>query len=693
MADTFARMRQLIGTPAEWAANDIVIGNGEIAAERNGDLVRFKVGDGIKKFSELTYLGSVSAADLLNWADPAKGDAMIAVKRLAAGAIDRTQHDKNDDVLSVEDFLAPGNTPAQNSAKLNQLLADAIASGYRELYFKDSPAFDASVEAPLRSLVRFVGPGSLGNLYRKNMASPLAAPFIPTNDMVPAVHLKALGRTVAPVAVIMGDSISSDGPDTFARTASLWSILKERIASQNPDKAFTFYNRAIGGQTWLNANTVPTAFPTWYANHATPWLDVVQALAPDVLFLAFGMNDSNGFNAGALHSVVNKIKAWAKVPDIVIITNAVPALTARYPDGSGFGFVGQDFQEGRDYAAGWARTYAKQKGLGLIDLNRMMVAARDGYDVVGSIMRHITTTALNAYTATYAAKDFAFSGTVAAGAWAEGRVLKIKAGLGTTDFVFVTKTAGNFVFSGNTETLGTYKSIATAVPVPAAAFDFEVSVYGDIARLLVDPTNTGEGKQVIAEFQVIRFGGRHAPQIEWQDAAGTGPFTSISYISGYGDLSFKQIAADDDIWATSDLTADRKEPFGGNGVNHFSAKGIQLIVRPVVEAANLAAVRPQIDAVDLVLGAGTALVGVPFARAERIGRLVKLTGTISSSAAVGAGNVIFTVPAGFRPRTNVMRFGSQAGPLIQHTANGEFVCEVGPINVLYPLNNISYFVD
>jgi len=56
MADTFARMRQLIGTTAEWAANDRVIGLGEFAIERlGGGGVRLKLGDGVATFSTLPY--------------------------------------------------------------------------------------------------------------------------------------------------------------------------------------------------------------------------------------------------------------------------------------------------------------------------------------------------------------------------------------------------------------------------------------------------------------------------------------------------------------------------------------------------------------------------------------------------------------------------------------------------------------
>jgi hypothetical protein len=60
MVDTFARMRQLIGTTAEWLANDIIIGNGEVALELISPMTwRQKVGDGVNVYSALPYLDPV----------------------------------------------------------------------------------------------------------------------------------------------------------------------------------------------------------------------------------------------------------------------------------------------------------------------------------------------------------------------------------------------------------------------------------------------------------------------------------------------------------------------------------------------------------------------------------------------------------------------------------------------------------
>lgn len=57
MANQLARMRQLIGPPADWSANDLVIGDGEFALLRDaGSAVSLRVGDGTKKFSQLPAL-------------------------------------------------------------------------------------------------------------------------------------------------------------------------------------------------------------------------------------------------------------------------------------------------------------------------------------------------------------------------------------------------------------------------------------------------------------------------------------------------------------------------------------------------------------------------------------------------------------------------------------------------------------
>ena len=57
MTDILARQRQLIGTTAEWGADDLVLGNGEMAVERvSATEIKVKIGDGVSRFSKLPYV-------------------------------------------------------------------------------------------------------------------------------------------------------------------------------------------------------------------------------------------------------------------------------------------------------------------------------------------------------------------------------------------------------------------------------------------------------------------------------------------------------------------------------------------------------------------------------------------------------------------------------------------------------------
>jgi hypothetical protein len=77
LADTFARMRQIVGSTADWAANNIVLGSGEIGIERvSSSDIRIKVGDGTSTWSALPYASASSTT--INSATQAALDAKLA---------------------------------------------------------------------------------------------------------------------------------------------------------------------------------------------------------------------------------------------------------------------------------------------------------------------------------------------------------------------------------------------------------------------------------------------------------------------------------------------------------------------------------------------------------------------------------------------------------------------------------------
>ena len=58
MADELKRMKSIVGSPAEWAADDIVLGKGELAVLLDGANSKLRVGDGVKTFSKSPIVGS-----------------------------------------------------------------------------------------------------------------------------------------------------------------------------------------------------------------------------------------------------------------------------------------------------------------------------------------------------------------------------------------------------------------------------------------------------------------------------------------------------------------------------------------------------------------------------------------------------------------------------------------------------------
>ena len=269
---------------------------------------------------------------------------------------------KLDDLLSIRISdprwnINSTNTPQVNAQNLNALIDYAITSGRLNIIVDTNVTVD-DVNVPVRKKTEVFftkDGGDIIGLYRR-ASIPVGAPSnVRIEDGSSSAGLTAFYRATNPTVVIMGDSISTDGPNALSKGDSMASVIAGEIQNQNPGTTINFLNRAIGGQTWLNANTKPTSFPAWYTDTTKDWLEYVQADAPDLLILAFGMNDANGFNAGAIHAVVNKIKTWAKVPSILFVTNPVPAIATTWSGGAGF--YDTIFQEGRDWAAGYARIF------------------------------------------------------------------------------------------------------------------------------------------------------------------------------------------------------------------------------------------------------------------------------------------------------------------------------------------------
>lgn len=125
MADTFARMRQIAGSTAEWAANDIVLGDGEVGVERIGfGDIRIKIGNGTAKWSQLPYVANTVAAVDAQVAAASVHAATAKAEADRADEIVATIEDDLPNITTVANNIGSVNTAATNIAAVNTVASD-----------------------------------------------------------------------------------------------------------------------------------------------------------------------------------------------------------------------------------------------------------------------------------------------------------------------------------------------------------------------------------------------------------------------------------------------------------------------------------------------------------------------------------------------------------------------------------------
>lgn len=545
---------------------------------------------------------------------------------------------KSGDVLALYTSsynISNSNSARDNAIYLNKIIDKAIAEGRSIIVDQDAVIDDVNIAIRKKTEVFFYhGGGELIGLYRR-AAIALGSPTnVRVSNGLCRAGMTQFYLAKEPNVVIMGDSISTDGPNALSNADSMISIIARKIVSDNSGRKINIVNRAIGGQTWLNANTKPTGFPQWYQDTSKSWLDYIKKESPDLLILAFGMNDANGFNAGALHAVVDKIKEWDKVPSLLFITNPVPAIATSWCNGSGF--YAKIYQEGRDWAAGYARSYAKFHGHSILDVNRQFCLLRDGRDYIG-----IPLTQKGVYKQSYIkdasliVRDFSIKGNIAS--WPTNKTLAVKVGVGELDIIYLTNIEGKVKVTAFCEGdhATAYYTVQTSTPLTPNTL-IDISVQDNVFTLFAE-------RNKVISFNLIRTGGEMPISVEYSDTPNNGPFASITVCAG-NFLQCIYTARDSDIWGHDDGTANTKLPEGGNGINHYSSKGLALVVEPVVEAFDWRPKSVEISALVNKFSAGVA--AQTSVSATRKGNVVTLAGRLSCSKASG---VLFTLPKDYCP--------------------------------------------
>ena len=477
-----------------------------------------------------------------------------------------------------------------NATQLNSKLIELQSQGINAIYVDKSYAIDTGYNYSTGMYTRRVSRipefnwidagGVVTGLYGFQLQT-LHEPAYSANN---GSDFKVKGQYAdSPIIVVMmGDSISAEWADSLANGINQWEVIKSEISRQNPGKTISFFNLAIGGQTWAQANTKPTFFPNWYIDTGLDWVYYVVLPKPDIVIFGFGMNDSTSFNMGTMVSTINKVKGALPNVHMCMIPCMVPSRSSDYA--SGHGFDGLIHQEGRNFAAGAERTYAEFYGLSVLDLNRAEVAWRDGKDLVACEMTEVPATPVSGAYRADPCVDFSFECKISG--WDRTTPIHVNCGGDEEDLIYIGADTGNFVVTGRTEYIDTYYSSGrTAVVIPTVDFYLTVSVMNNQASVYLSkgPAPINDiGNILVASFRVIRHGGIVRPAIG-SGGLVTGNVAALRVMLGQPRQVRKELT-DTDIWGLGDASPSRKSPYGGNGINHPSGQGLAQLIKPVMEA-------------------------------------------------------------------------------------------------------------
>lgn len=445
-----------------------------------------------------------------------------------------------------------------------------------------------------RSNVIFVGDGSFAGTnedtttYRRQVIPPHA----PSAQAFPDVIAGDLGLMEDAKIVVVGDSLTSYGANSISASDVLAERLESQLKMDNRGKNITVISRGVGSTTYDELDGVPTvsfdltARYSWYTDPARAWLEYVEDETPDIVVLSFGMNDHADFDETAFASVITKLEAFANPPQIIFCTNMVPNLS---PPVGGESFATFASQEGRDFVAGYVRTYAAFHGYTCFDINRTFNLVRDGRDILDCYLveqDEVTFVSASEYAASsdQYCRDFSIRTEIETAAYTNTDELAVKTGPDSNNIVLIDDNGGFLRFKyygGGSGSL--FETATSTIPTPTTDVTWEFSVKsapgGSTFSARIIPDGSGEDAGVDPFTQVIiRHGGVFAPEVKYFGGGGTGPCLSATLYMGV-EKAYMPSATDVEIWG-DDLSGE------GNGRNHPTSEGAALIYGAHFSAQN-----------------------------------------------------------------------------------------------------------
>ena len=526
------------------------------------------------------------ALDLANTIDPAKGAAMVGFIPAELGASTTTvaaelvKLRKASGPLYFESELDPSVSLRQFSTRTTSAGAGAAAGAVTiaaGAITAISVALGGANYISPRVLITGDGTGAA--------ATATVAGGIITGIAVTAGGAGYTTVTVylvdGPVVVLVGDSIATEAPTPSIATQTMWDLLVQEITAQNPDKTISFFNRAIGAQTWTTFQQTANAnLPVWYSNPAKEWIPYVEELQPDLVICAFGMNDRQNFVPAQMRAALQKLAVFATPPDVVLCTCLVPStLTADVNISS------VAAQEGRDFVSGYMRGYALKFGYGLVDFNRQLRLVRDGFDPRTSALKTVTLTnpQVTPFVASVEAADVVIQETFAAipaGFWTGLQInhLIARRGANVELYARVEDAAGRikvsvieYVPGAGTESAQVAVTSTLATPTVG---DLTILVGALDQRLTVQVNGT-----TVFDTIIYRPGGIFATELTVVPAA---PAKTVTVGLWAGEYTrYNPRLNDVQLYGTIPTNE-----YKGNAINHPSTLCVQYVFAPVIKDTN-----------------------------------------------------------------------------------------------------------
>lgn len=644
----------------------------------------------------------------------AGGDASSVKVKSASGTTARIAADRAADTLYVQDFGPDGTTAGDTAAFIaaDTTAANGQMTGVMRVAPGTTLTGDGSDALAAANRTVVLGSGTLKGFRRRQSS----AEYLPTPSMFPpTIRPEHLTRTAAAAVsgvirvAVQGDSIPSIG-DNLISTADhpVW-ILIDEIKKQNPGVDVQVGNFAIGGKTWGDMWSDTAQPPAWFDNDKNlNWKQFVCAYNPDLLLLYSGGNDGYGFNAVAMHNLVQYYQTASNfssgnIPDLIFGCTYQPSLGSAVN-----GYNQTVVQNGIDFVSTYIRNYAIANNYGYLDFARWHAMCRDGIDIRELAMERVQPkagTTLPAYetpvpttnatwefpaaqTAIGVSARSCTSWTICFSLDAYVNVIQVplsnasaNSNTPTMNPVFILNDGGKIKCTYCDGVTRDVIAKVTSVPWPTGASSWAITVKDQRLRVEVqqpldngwDISNPGAhqmgmGYVTVFDVNVARFGAPYAPALEFgKDVNVTvhnlcvADATTIQGCGHRGSSQrYRPIVSDYELYAEND------QEFGGSGSYHGNAYLWRLIFAPVIRAQPWSGFRFSSAAVNELLAANGGYMKMPDAL--QIGNWLRVGSWVVSQGSITQ----FGAPALAAPPTLTL-----ANPTANETAIANVLASYG----------------